>query len=154
MSTWNTVVISNPGNIDSTAVAEILDAEDVRDWRQPIPATAWNKEVSGDPEGSIELSWETKYPDRDAYPYLLELSEKHPEAIFDYTEVWDDDDGGRQRRTIQNGELLDIKETAMVPPSIYTLSLEGEEVLANGNAEELRDFLAKAVEILNKIEVI
>ena len=144
MSTWNTVVISNHGNIDSMAVAEMLDAEDVIDWRQ----------VSGDPEGSIELSWETKYPDRDAYPYLLELSEKHPEAIFDYAEVWDDNDGGRQWRTVQNGELLDIKETAMVPPSIHTLSWEGQEVLAYGNAEELRYFLAKAVKILNKIEVI
>ena len=154
MSTWNTVFISNPGNIDSTAVAEMLDAEDVRDWRQPIPATVWSTEVSGDPEGGIELSWETKYPDRDAYPYLLELSEKHPEAIFDYAEVWDDNDGGRQRRTVQNGKLLDIKETAMVPPSIYTLSWEGQEVLAYGNAEELRYFLAKAVKILNKIEAI
>ena len=154
MSTWNTVVISNPSNIDSAAVAEMLDAEDVRDWRQPIPATAWSKEVSGDPEGGSELSWETKYYDRDAYTYLLELSEKHPEAIFDYTEVWDDDGGGRRWRTVQNGELLDIKETAMVPPSIHTLSLEGQEVLASGNAGELRDFLAKAVEILNKIEAI
>lgn len=110
MSTWNTVTIKTPKEIDLDELPDIddLGLRDGQDFDFPEEPTA---------------SGRSKYHADDLDNWIIDYTTEHPEISIHWYEEWDDGDSGQTLTVYSAGSIVraESKHSALVPDNLDEL---------------------------------
>lgn len=121
MSTWNTVTIKTPKEIDLDELPDIDDLGlwDGQDFDFPEEPTA---------------SGRSKYRADDLDNWIIDYTTEHPEISIHWYEEWDDDEPGQSLNVYRAGSIVraESKSSALVPANLAELIAAVREALSEG----------------------